>query len=85
MDALQYLQGARETCMVDNTHVVVLKGTGRDMVPVPKRSSPTATDSASKLMRKETPIARLASREASSGAWRFFSVPKSAAGQPVVR
>jgi hypothetical protein len=35
-DALQYLQGACATCLIDNTHVVVLKGTGRDMVPVPE-------------------------------------------------
>jgi transposase len=35
-DALQYLQGACTTCLIDNTHVVVLKGTGRDMVPVPE-------------------------------------------------
>lgn len=35
-DALQYLQGACKTCMIDNTHVVVLRGTGRDMVPVPE-------------------------------------------------
>ena len=35
-DALLYLQGACETCLIDNTHVVVLKGTGRDMVPVPE-------------------------------------------------
>lgn len=27
-DALQYLQGACHTCLIDNTHVVVLKGTG---------------------------------------------------------
>jgi transposase len=38
-DALQYLQGACETCMIDNTHVVVLKGTGRDMVPVPEMAA----------------------------------------------
>ena len=38
-DALQYLQGACKTCMIDNTHVVVLKGTGRDMVPVPEMAA----------------------------------------------
>ncbi len=38
-DALQYLPGACETCMIDNTHVVVLKGTGRDMVPVPEMAA----------------------------------------------
>ena len=38
-DALLYLQGACETCLIDNTHVVVLKGTGRDMVPVPEMAA----------------------------------------------
>jgi transposase len=38
-DALQYLQGACKICMIDNTHVVVLKGTGRDMVPVPEMAA----------------------------------------------
>ncbi len=38
-DALQYFQGACETCLIDNTHVVVLKGTGRDMVPVPEMAA----------------------------------------------
>jgi transposase len=32
-DALQYVGGACKTCMVDNTNVIVLHGTGRDMVP----------------------------------------------------
>jgi hypothetical protein len=38
-DALQCFQGACETCLIDNTHVVVLKGTGRDMVPVPEMAA----------------------------------------------
>jgi transposase len=38
-DALLYLQGSCETCLIDNTHVVVLKGTGRDMVPVPEMAA----------------------------------------------
>src|SRR5215467_2322243 len=38
-DALQYLQGACETCLIDNTHLVVLKGTGRDMVAVPEMAA----------------------------------------------
>jgi len=38
-DALQYLMGAAAVCMIDNTHVVVLKGTGRNMVPVPEMVS----------------------------------------------
>jgi transposase len=35
-DALRYFAGAPEHIMIDNTHVVVLRGTGRDMVPVPE-------------------------------------------------
>jgi len=35
-DAAQYHDGTCETCMIDNTHVVVLRGTGADMVPVPE-------------------------------------------------
>jgi transposase len=38
-DAAQYMQGVCHTCMIDNTHVVVLKGTGRDMVPVPEMAA----------------------------------------------
>src|SRR5215467_3271220 len=35
-DALRYMTGAPERVMIDNTHVVVLRGSGRDMVPVPE-------------------------------------------------
>ena len=35
-EALGYMNGACKECMIDNTHVVVLKGTGRTMVPVPE-------------------------------------------------
>jgi len=35
-DALQYIGGACKRCMIDNTHVIVLRGTGREMVPVPE-------------------------------------------------
>jgi hypothetical protein len=38
-DALQYFAGSCQICMIDNTHVVVLQGTGRDMVPVPEMAS----------------------------------------------
>jgi transposase len=38
-DALRYLDGACRTCMIDNTHVVVLKGTGPDMIPVPEMAA----------------------------------------------
>ncbi|MGA7121530.1 MAG: hypothetical protein WBY94_15605 [Polyangiaceae bacterium] len=35
-DALTYFEGACAQCMIDNTHVVVLSGSGRQMVPVPE-------------------------------------------------
>jgi hypothetical protein len=35
-DALRYFSGATERVMIDNTHVVVLRGTGTEMVPVPE-------------------------------------------------
>jgi transposase len=35
-EALRYFGGACERCMIDNTHVIVLHGTGADMVPVPE-------------------------------------------------
>src|SRR5208283_5305275 len=35
-DALRYIGGATERVMIDNTHVVVLRGTGREMIPVPE-------------------------------------------------
>jgi transposase len=35
-DAVRYFGGSASRCVIDNTHVVVLKGTGRDMVPVPE-------------------------------------------------
>jgi transposase len=38
-EALRYLDGACRTCLIDNTHVVVLKGTGRDMIPVPEMAA----------------------------------------------
>lgn len=38
-DALAYFGGAAKTCMVDNTSVVRLKGTGADMVPVPEMAA----------------------------------------------
>jgi hypothetical protein len=37
--ALRYFQGATERVMIDNTHVVVLRGTGREMVPVPEMAA----------------------------------------------
>ena len=35
-DALRYTGGVLERVMIDNTHVVVLRGTGREMIPVPE-------------------------------------------------
>jgi transposase len=35
-EAVRFFGGACRRCMVDNTHVIVLRGTGRDMVPVPE-------------------------------------------------
>ena len=35
-DAVRYFGGTTERVMIDNTHVVVLRGTGREMVPVPE-------------------------------------------------
>jgi transposase len=38
-DAVHYFGGVCATCMIDNTHLVVLKGTGKDMVPVPEMAA----------------------------------------------
>ena len=38
-DALQYFSGSPARVMIDNTHVVVLHGTGRDMIPVPEMAA----------------------------------------------
>lgn len=35
-EALRYFSGACQRVMIDNTHVVVLRGTGREMIPVPE-------------------------------------------------
>lgn len=35
-DALHFFGAVARDCMIDNTHVVVLKGTGKQMVPVPE-------------------------------------------------
>jgi len=35
-EALRYAGGACQRVMIDNTHVVVLRGTGREMIPVPE-------------------------------------------------
>jgi transposase len=38
-DALRYMGGAVERVMIDNTHVVVLRGTGKEMIPVPEMAA----------------------------------------------
>jgi len=38
-DALRAMDGACQTCMIDNTHVVVLTGTGPAMIPVPEMAA----------------------------------------------
>ncbi len=38
-EALRYFSGATQRVMIDNTHVVVLRGSGRDMVPVPEMAA----------------------------------------------
>jgi len=38
-EALRYFGGATQRVMIDNTHVVVLRGTGREMVPVPEMAA----------------------------------------------
>jgi hypothetical protein len=35
-DALRHAGGVPQRVMIDNTHVVVLRGTGREMIPVPE-------------------------------------------------
>lgn len=35
-EAMSYMNGACAVCMIDNTHVVVLAGTGEEMTPVPE-------------------------------------------------
>ena len=35
-DALRYMDGSPQRVMIDNTHVVVLRGTGSEMIPVPE-------------------------------------------------
>jgi hypothetical protein len=38
-DALDYVGGVCPVCMIDNTSVIVLRGTGENMVPVPEMAS----------------------------------------------
>ena len=38
-EALRYMGGSTARVMIDNTHVVVLRGSGREMVPVPEMAA----------------------------------------------
>jgi len=38
-DAFEYFEGVAARCMIDNTHVIVLKGSGSTMVPVPEMAA----------------------------------------------
>jgi transposase len=38
-DAVRYFSGFPKRVVIDNTHVVVLRGTGREMVPVPEMAA----------------------------------------------
>jgi len=38
-EALKYFGGSCKSVMIDNTHVVVLRGTGADMIPVPEMAA----------------------------------------------
>jgi len=38
-DAARYMNGVTERVMIDNTHVVVLRGSGREMEPVPEMAA----------------------------------------------
>jgi hypothetical protein len=38
-DAFSYTEGVCARCMIDNTHVVVLRGTGANMTPVPEMAA----------------------------------------------
>jgi hypothetical protein len=38
-DAVRYMNGATQRVMIDNTHVVVLRGSGRTMEPVPEMAA----------------------------------------------
>jgi hypothetical protein len=38
-EALRYFDGATKRVMIDNTHVVVLRGTGREMIAVPEMAA----------------------------------------------
>jgi hypothetical protein len=65
-DALEYWQGSCDVCMIDNTHVVVLQGTGRNMVPVPEMASFAERYGFQfQAHEKATPIARLTWSEGS--------------------
>ena len=38
-EALRYVVGAAENCMIDNTHVIVAAGSGKTMIPAPEMAA----------------------------------------------
>src|SRR5882757_10497658 len=50
-EALRFMGGATTRVMIDNTHVVVLRGSGRDVVPVPEMVSRTEDTGPAQLSR----------------------------------
>ena len=59
-DAVRYTTGAPERATIDNTHVVVLRGTGREMVPGARDGGVRRPSLGSALWRTNgaTPIVR---------------------------
>ena len=52
VDALRYFGGSPARVMTDNTHVVVLRGTGRHMVPAPASTRPCQPFDESCIVRR---------------------------------
>jgi hypothetical protein len=64
-EALRFMGGATTRVMIDNTRVVVLRGSGRDMVPAPEMAPASDAGRASSPARPERRAARSTSgREA---------------------
>jgi hypothetical protein len=79
-EALGYFGGACGRCRIDNTHVVVLSGTGRNMVPVPEMAAFAERFGFEfRLTRSVTPIARRGSSGPSTTSrttfWRAGALP----------
>jgi len=92
-DALRYVGGSPQRVMIDNTHVVVLRGTGREIIPVPEMEAfAERFDSLSWRTRSAMPIVRrawnvrLLHRKQLSGRPHILQLGGSeSAGAPVVR